>query len=315
MIYRIKKNKNYFHASNIPFQDERLGFNETAVMGYLLSKPDDWTVTNGDLARRFDCHPSTVKRAMKCLKKHGYIRRYKRRNPQTGQYTWHTDVYEAPDENPDHGPPVVHGDTADHGPYMNHGPWTKTHGPYMVHIQSTDLQSTNTPPRARDARMINMINALVDATGMDGHRFFGELSEEADELLKAGHTADTINRHYGRHDEPPNKIWWWYRENWKGRKRDFPALEDIWRTISGATKWRPLKVGGNGHQSPETTAAWESVLAAVSRHGSGRPLSEWGLPDHVQQAIIDIGGSAVVCRMTKYNRREIKSKFMEAINA
>jgi hypothetical protein len=49
MIIRVQKNMNYFCASNVPFNDARLSWEARGVMGYFLSKPDNWRVNTTDL--------------------------------------------------------------------------------------------------------------------------------------------------------------------------------------------------------------------------------------------------------------------------
>jgi phage replication O-like protein O len=84
--------------------------------------------------------------------------------------------------------------------------------------------------------LAEMVNALVDVTGMDGHRFWPELSNEAIELIEAGYLPDQLLGHYGRSN--PNGHWNWYQHDWRGKKEEFPKPKHIWETISGAIKWQ-----------------------------------------------------------------------------
>jgi hypothetical protein len=96
------------------------------------------------------------------------------------------------------------------------------------------------PPLPSDNQpLIDMVNALVEVTGMSGHRFWRELSKEAAELLEVGYTPEQIIVHYGRND-PPNGHWNWYVKDWRGMESsgNFPKPKHIWETISGATRWK-----------------------------------------------------------------------------
>jgi hypothetical protein len=99
-------------------------------------------------------------------------------------------------------------------------------------------ESPPPPLSAENQPLIQMVNALVTVTGMSGHRFWKELSEEAAELLSAEYTPEQIIAHYGRGS--PNGHWNWYVQDWRGNKPtggDFPKPKHIWETISGATRW------------------------------------------------------------------------------
>jgi hypothetical protein len=60
---RVKKDARYFSASNEPFNDKRLSWEARGLMGYLLSKPDNWELPDG-------------------------------------KFEWTTEVYESPSQNP-----------------------------------------------------------------------------------------------------------------------------------------------------------------------------------------------------------------------
>jgi len=95
-IIRIQKNKNYFHASNIPFNDERLSWEARGVLGYLLSKPDDWECRNSDLISKGPAGEHKIKRVLAELKMFGYMTR-KRLKDDEGKFYWLTTVYEDPE--------------------------------------------------------------------------------------------------------------------------------------------------------------------------------------------------------------------------
>lgn len=94
-IIRVEKNKNYFAVSNIPFNDDRLSWEARGVLGYLLSKPDDWVVCNEDLLNSSPAGKHKVNRILAELKENGYMER-KRIQGEDGTFTWVTIVYETP---------------------------------------------------------------------------------------------------------------------------------------------------------------------------------------------------------------------------
>lgn len=95
MIIRVKKDKGYFVASNKPFNDKSLSWEARGVLAYLLSKPDDWTVRNGDLYKQGPAGINKVKRILAELQKAGYLQRTRIRKPD-GTFEWETTLYETP---------------------------------------------------------------------------------------------------------------------------------------------------------------------------------------------------------------------------
>ena len=94
-IIRVKKDAGYFVASNKPFNDERLSWEARGVMGYLLSKPDNWECRNQDLINRGPAGGHKISRIMKELKDAGYLCRTRYQN-KDGLFLWVTYVYETP---------------------------------------------------------------------------------------------------------------------------------------------------------------------------------------------------------------------------
>lgn len=105
-------------------------------------------------------------------------------------------------------------------------------------------------------RLAEMVNALSDATGMSGHLNWDKLSPFATELIRLDYTPEQVVRHYGPTSE--NGCWNWRQHDWRGVKGEFPTLEHIRQTISGAVVWQPPAVSangsgshaGNGHPTP-----------------------------------------------------------------
>jgi DnaD/phage-associated family protein len=99
-IIRVKKDERYFVASNEPFQNAKLSWDARGVIGYLMTKPDNWTCRNEDLIRQGPAGKHRINRIIAELKEAGYIRR-SRFHKDDGTFEWATEVYESPRLNPD----------------------------------------------------------------------------------------------------------------------------------------------------------------------------------------------------------------------
>jgi hypothetical protein len=92
-IIRVNKNANYFTASNEVFNDARLSWEARGLMGYLLSKPDDWQVRMADLETKGPAGREKLRNMLRELSIAGYVRRM-RVHSTTGTWLWVTEVYE-----------------------------------------------------------------------------------------------------------------------------------------------------------------------------------------------------------------------------
>ena len=82
-IIRGPKVAHYFVVDNALFCDERLSWEARGLMGYLLSKPDDWKVRLYDLVAR---GPAGVHKIQRILPRTGGRRLPAPRAPQTVQW-------------------------------------------------------------------------------------------------------------------------------------------------------------------------------------------------------------------------------------
>lgn len=64
MIIRRKHTANFTTIGNALFNDERLKADEVGIIGYLLSRPDNWEVRRPQLAKRFGYGRDAIKRVM-----------------------------------------------------------------------------------------------------------------------------------------------------------------------------------------------------------------------------------------------------------
>lgn len=98
-IIRVRKDARYFTASNEPFVDEKLSWEARGLMGYLLTKPDNWQVRTFDLTKKGPAKEHKVRRMLAELRKAGYMNRI-RITLSGGKFDWVTEVYESPSQNP-----------------------------------------------------------------------------------------------------------------------------------------------------------------------------------------------------------------------
>lgn len=97
-IVRVQKDARYFVASNVPFNDERLSWEARGVMGYLLSKPNDWETRMSDLVNHGPAGMKMIRRILAELRRAGYMSR-KRVQVAHGEFRWITTLYESPELN------------------------------------------------------------------------------------------------------------------------------------------------------------------------------------------------------------------------
>lgn len=98
-IVRVNKEDKYFSASNEPFNDERLLWETRGLIGYLLSKPNHWTIRFDDLLKHGPGRRDKVRKMLRDAQVHGYLNR-QRVTRQDGTFYWLWDLYESPSLNP-----------------------------------------------------------------------------------------------------------------------------------------------------------------------------------------------------------------------
>jgi len=98
-IVRVRKDARYFTASNEPFVDSRLSWETRGLMGYLLTKPDNWQVRLEDLQKQGPAKLHKLRRMLAEARMYGYMNRIRISN-QDGTFDWITEVFESPSQNP-----------------------------------------------------------------------------------------------------------------------------------------------------------------------------------------------------------------------
>jgi DnaD/phage-associated family protein len=96
---RVRKDDKYFTASNEPFNDRRLSWESRGLMGYLLTKPNNWEIRQKDLEQQGPAGEHKLRRMLAELRQYGYMNRI-RIALQDGKFDWTTEVFESPSQNP-----------------------------------------------------------------------------------------------------------------------------------------------------------------------------------------------------------------------
>lgn len=100
-IFRVNKDANYTTISNYHLRDKRLSLKAKGLLTVMLSLPDDWDYSAAGLVAICKEGESSVKAALKELKRYGYLS-IEKLNPnetESGQYEYVYNVYEQPEEN------------------------------------------------------------------------------------------------------------------------------------------------------------------------------------------------------------------------
>jgi hypothetical protein len=94
-IFRLEKTEHYARIANSVFEDRRLSWEARGLLGYLLSKPDDWKVRLYDLIAQGPAGAHKVRRMLRELEEVGYLYR-KRLRRNDGTFGWIVFVLEDP---------------------------------------------------------------------------------------------------------------------------------------------------------------------------------------------------------------------------
>lgn len=98
---RVNKRENPFvQIDRSCFEDELLSWRGKGMMGYLLSRPNDWVIRKADLVKRSPDGKSVVEGALLDLMERGYIFYYPERDEKGRIEKWIYEVYESPELNP-----------------------------------------------------------------------------------------------------------------------------------------------------------------------------------------------------------------------
>ncbi|MEN8218269.1 MAG: hypothetical protein ABFS56_18245 [Pseudomonadota bacterium] len=98
-IIRVIKKKNFAQISNEVFEGQKLSWPAKGLLGYLLSRPNNWYFTVRDLINQGCSGRDGVLSILKELEKQGYVVRQKNTDKK-GRFKWEKIVYENPSLNP-----------------------------------------------------------------------------------------------------------------------------------------------------------------------------------------------------------------------
>jgi hypothetical protein len=138
---RVKKDARYFSASNEPFNDKRLSWEARGLMGYLLSKPNDWEVRMSDLDQQGPAGTRKLRRMLAELRQYGYMNRI-RTKLDNGKFEWTTEVYESPSQNPNPTKGIV----KTSGAFCTSAISTSAKPPDILSTESQSTELNGVPP-------------------------------------------------------------------------------------------------------------------------------------------------------------------------
>jgi hypothetical protein len=72
-VGRRRKKVEYVQIQNSMFEDNQLTWKAKGLLGYMLSRPDNWIIRYSDLVKRSTDGEKAIKSAIKELKKYGYL--------------------------------------------------------------------------------------------------------------------------------------------------------------------------------------------------------------------------------------------------
>ena len=154
MIIRAQRKDHFTVINNIAIDDTRLGFRAKGVLIFILSKPDNWSVSERGLAQVGPDGREAVGAALRELETCGYLRRTKSRNPD-GTWAWDSMIFDVPQPADGSGDGETHGaGVADFPPESSTVAGFSSHGLTVhgkpVHIIRTEQTNTNSlsPSRA-----------------------------------------------------------------------------------------------------------------------------------------------------------------------
>lgn len=96
-IVRVRKRENPFvQIDRRVFEDHSLSWKAKGILGYLLSKPDNWKIYIADLAKKAKDGRDSVRTGLKELEERGYVQKVRMRT-ENGKFAgWEYQVFETP---------------------------------------------------------------------------------------------------------------------------------------------------------------------------------------------------------------------------
>jgi hypothetical protein len=108
-IRTIKQDNPFSQIDRFVFEsDDSISWQAKGLMGYLLTRPDDWKINHKDLVNRATNGKDSVTSILKELEKAGYIHYYQTKKENGKFGSWVYDVYERPEFNPSYNNVLPH---------------------------------------------------------------------------------------------------------------------------------------------------------------------------------------------------------------
>lgn len=269
IIRTVKDRDHPYRTMNISvLQDNRLSLEARGLLGYLLSKPDDWEVRFTDLLTSSgpNCKADRLRRILKELETFGYIQRT-RKNVALGQFVWVTTVFETPQtestilDKPAHGtkrirkPKAPYADFPHMAPYADSSIMDKP-----AHIHSNDLslpkgkdserapRVSPPPSEKKEPTPVVVIQSLADVCMFDRKMIAKKdhimLAEAAGALYQAGkrqeQTTEQITETIGGFPK-------WFRVgDFRGQKGEAPTPDLVRKLWPQYIAWRKGSTNGTG---------------------------------------------------------------------
>jgi hypothetical protein len=292
IIRTVKDREHPYRTMNISvLQDNRLSLEARGLLGYLLSKPDDWEVRFTDLLTYAgpNCKEDRLRRILKELESFGYIQRT-RKNVAHGKFEWVTTVFETPQTESTimvksadgtkriRKPKSPSADFPHMAPYADSSIMDK---PADIHSNDSSLPKgkgerakrvSPSPEKKKETTPIAIIQVLADVCVMDRSTLTKQdhiiLAEAAGALYQAG------KRHEQTDEQIADAIRWfgkWFKTgDFRGQKGEAPTpalVRRLWKQAHEARKT-------NGHSSTPLTATKPKIApdAQPSKDSAKRML-------------------------------------------
>lgn len=94
-VLRTHRNENFKTVSCVVLDDRELSFRAKGVHFYLITRPDNWSFSMGQVMSMSTEGSVAFSQAIKELKARGYLKTSKRKGPE-GKFIWTWDIYEIP---------------------------------------------------------------------------------------------------------------------------------------------------------------------------------------------------------------------------
>ena len=96
MIVRSKRKDRFVVIGNETIRDRRLSYKARGILAYLLSLPDNWSISSQYLATVAPDGRDGVRTGLQELEQYGYLVRQRIQNQDTGRWGWYQVVYDRP---------------------------------------------------------------------------------------------------------------------------------------------------------------------------------------------------------------------------